>query len=59
MHLKKKECSKDLINSEQGPVSGSGDNDNEYSDSKIGDGCPDCNCQILTNSTSLTEDFIL
>jgi len=43
----KQECSKDLTSSEQAPVLGSGDNDNEYSDSMIGDGCPDYNYQIL------------
>ena len=51
MHFKQA-CSKDLTNSEQGPMSGSGDNDNEYSDSRIGDGSPYCNYQILMNSSS-------
>jgi hypothetical protein len=46
----KQECCKDLTSSEEGPMSGSGNKDNEYSDSMIGDGCPDYNYQILTNS---------
>jgi hypothetical protein len=46
----KQECFKDLTSSEQSPMSGSGDNDNEYSDSMIDGGFPDYNYQILTNS---------
>jgi hypothetical protein len=36
--LYKQESCKNLTSSEQGPVSGSGNNENEYSDSMNGDG---------------------